>query len=723
MLFSCSSEMELELESCKRMKVEECGVEDVAGLAGARDGTVFTTVEEQKRATIAATQAAEAFLEGLAPAIAVNRAANDAKLSADLAADMPERLPPSSLCSLHSCPPTWSDLLGNCRFAAHLSDVLPDHPTPNQTSILRPLSRGLSAIAYGTNGELASQKQFEHDVYTDDSTGAEEQLAVRLALLCAYFDTWSPPQTARRGADRPHPAAVYLAPTREQCEAFASSLRELNTAPRIVVFGSWSDRQGIPHPSSLSDSILCSTPAGLLGCVSQGGAVLAHATIIVLDYAEEVITDKTCDKVSQIQDLLRKQRASSDQPLKQAQLIIGARLTSVQLRKLESHASRFFSQQPVTLRLESVKDDSSADLLAPRPARNGSHPTPPLQALRGPYADAQLAKLDMNASRLFSQQPVSRKLESAKDDSSAASDAPRPARSSSHNPTPPPHAPRAPRANARPPKLGMNASSFQQPVARKVESSEDESGRFSVPRYVRNSSHLTLLPKRAPHANAQPTSSAETKPLRNSLSLSYAVANQPAHKLILLQKFIDTSFAHKCAVIVFAPEPPTFNSDPSRTLSLLPGLFPYIKFEQIALGGLNPALSNRCTDILSSYPRTVLLVTTDKASSSISFPGLQHPRNNKAATTTTTNTTATTKPGPLLLNTCLFQIYKEHGPRSWFQKYEEFLQSLAAVAQVRNCLTLLTEAEVKAGHGNKISKWLELQKRHVPACLRGVSQS
>ncbi|KAI7626594.1 hypothetical protein KC346_g1181, partial [Hortaea werneckii] len=217
---------------------------------------------------------------------------------------------------------SWKSLLGSNVPLERLSHTLPSLPTKDQASILHPLRRGESVVVYGRHS-------------------AEDLLTVKLSLLDGYYNGSSRSRAKSREPRPERPSAIYVAPTREQCEALARSLNALDKEPHIVVFGTYSDMRDSKAPPSLEGSIVCTTPAGLLGCVGQEYIALSHVSVLVLDHVEEMITGKSCDHVSQIQDLLRKQTV-----VKPVQLILGAGLTVGTAAEARARVSLSPRQEP-----------------------------------------------------------------------------------------------------------------------------------------------------------------------------------------------------------------------------------------------------------------------------------------------------------------------------------------------------------------------------------------
>ncbi|KAI7307332.1 hypothetical protein KC315_g13809 [Hortaea werneckii] len=434
--------------------------------------------------------------------------------------------------------PSWKFLLSSNVPLERLSHRLPSLPTKDQTSILHPLRRGQSVIVYGRNS-------------------AEELLTVKLSLLDGYYNCSSRSRAESRKPRSERPSAIYVAPTREQCEALARSLNAFDEEPHIVVFGNYSDIRDSKTPPSLAGSIVCTTPAGLLGCVGQECISLSHVSVLVLDHVEEMITGKSCDHVSQIQDLLRKQTV-----VDQVQLIIGAGLTVSQLHGLEAYRHRRFSAGPVMVHLGA-----------------------------------------------------------------------------------------AAKAKAQVP------SSPRQPVAEDLRAATS-----------------TNIP-------------------RQSLVLSYLVTEKDkASKLIQLQYFVERSLSKGRKVLVISPD----DNDHSW-LGLVLASNPAVNMQKVMLGSKHE-LHQRYFEMLSSGELNVLLISIDKANSRL--------------------VTSNSSLKPLSIDVCIFRLYKEHGGRSWFQKYERLIMRLSAIPQIRECFTMLDTGEAKVGHGNKIMRWLKEIRRGVPPCLQ-----
>ncbi|KAI7532584.1 hypothetical protein KC331_g13512 [Hortaea werneckii] len=456
---------------------------------------------------------------------------------------LPEPRPVASgLQILQPQQPSWKSLLSSNVPLDQISHLLPSLPTKDQASILHPIRRGESVVVYGRHS-------------------ADELLTVKLALLDGYYNWSSPSRTESRELRSGRPSAIYVAPTREQCEALAKSLNALDEEPHIVVFDSYSAIRDQKAPRSLAGSILCTTPVGLLGCIGQEYITLSHVSVLVIDHAEEMITEKSCHHVSQIQDLLRKQTV-----VRQVQLIIGAGLTVDQLRGLEFYRHRRFSAGPNVVQL----------------------------------------------------------------------------------------------ATAAKAKGQVSSSPRQRPTERL------------------HAATSTDLPRR-------------------SLVLSYLVtAQDKASRLIQLQSFVERSLSKGSKVLVISPD-----HDDHAWLGLVLASNPAIKMQKVMLGS-NHELHPRYLDMLSSGELNVLLISIDKANSRL----------------VTSHSSST-----LSVDVCIFRLYKEHGGRSWFQKYEQLILRLSAIPQIRECFTMLDMGETKVGHGNKIMRWLKEIERAVPPCLQSTRDS
>ncbi|KAI7489169.1 hypothetical protein KC351_g1533 [Hortaea werneckii] len=438
---------------------------------------------------------------------------------------------------------SWVSLLGSNVPLERLSHTLPSLPTKDQASILQPLRRGESVVVYGRHS-------------------AEELLTVKLSLLDGYYNGSSRSRAKSREPRPEHPSAIYVAPTREQCEALARSLNAMDKKPHIVVFGTYSDMRDSKVPPSLEGSIVCTTPAGLLGCVGRGYIALSHVPVLVLDHVEEMITGKSCDHVSQIQDLLRKQTV-----VKPVQLILGAGLTVSQRHGLEAYRHRRYSSGPIM-----IKVGTAAEARARVPSSPRQEPTEKLQAATS-----------------------------------------------------------------------------------------------------------TDLP-------------------RQSLVLSYLVTEKDkASRLLQLQYFVERSLSKGRKVLVISPD-----DNEHSWLGLVLASHPAIRMQKVMLG-TNHELHPRYFDKLSSGELNVLLISIDKANSRLD--------------------TSHSSTKPLSIDVCIFRLYKEHGGRSWFQKYEQLILRLSAIPQIRECFTMLDTDEAKVGHGNKIMRWLTEIKRGVPPCLRPTGDS
>ncbi|KAI6856556.1 hypothetical protein KC343_g12185 [Hortaea werneckii] len=438
---------------------------------------------------------------------------------------------------------SWKSLLGSNVPLERLSHTLPSLPTKDQASILQPLRRGESVVVYGRHS-------------------AGELLTVKLSLLDGYYNGSSRSRAKSREPRPERPSAIYVAPTREKCEALARSLNAFDKEPHIVVFGNYSDMRDSKAPPSLEGSIVCTTPAGLLGCVGQEYIALSHVSVLVLEHVEEMTTGKSCDHVSQIQDLLRKQTI-----VKPVQLILGAGLTVSQLRGLEACSHRRFSAGPIMIQV-----GAAAEARVRVPSRPRQEPTEKLQAATS-----------------------------------------------------------------------------------------------------------TGLP-------------------RQSLVLSYLVTEKDkASKLLQLQYFVERSLSKDRKVLVISPD----DNDHSW-LGLVLASHPAIRMQKVMLG-TNHELHPRYFDMLSSGELNVLLISIDKANSRL--------------------VTSHSSRKPLSIDVCIFRLYKEHGGRSWFQKYEQLILRLSAIPQIRECFTMLDTDEAKVGHGNKIMRWLTEIKRGVPPCLQPTRDS
>lgn len=179
---------------------------------------------------------------------------------------------------------------------------------------------------------------------------------------------------------------------------------------------------------------------------------------------------------------------------------------------------------------------------------------------------------------------------------------------------------------------------------------------------------------------------------RQSLVLSYLVTEQDkASRLIQLQYFVERSLSKGRKVLVISPD-----HDDHAWLGLVLASNPAIKMRKVMLGS-NHELHPRYFDMLSSGELNLLLISIDKANSRL----------------VTSHSSST-----LSVDVCIFRLYKEHGDRSWFQKYEQLILRLSAIPQIRECFTMLDTGEAKAGHGNKITRWLKVIERGVPPCLQ-----
>ncbi|KAI6793885.1 hypothetical protein KC361_g5919 [Hortaea werneckii] len=391
--------------------------------------------------------------------------------------------------------PTWKSLLSSNVPLERLSHHLPSLPTKDQASILHPLYRGQSVVVYGRNN-------------------AEELLFVKLSLLDGYYNCSSRSRAESRKPRSERPSAIYVAPTREQCEALARSLNAFDEEPHIVVFGNYSDIRDSKIPPSLAGSIVCTTPAGLLGCVDN------------------------------------------------VQLIIGAGLTTSQLQGLETYRHRRFSAGPIV-----VQVGAAAKAKCQVPSSPRQRPTDSL-----------------------------------------------------------------------------------------------------------NAAESTDLP-------------------RQSLVLSYLVTEKDkASRLIQLQYFVERSLSKGRKVLVISPD-----EDDHSWLGLVLASNPAINMQKVMLGSQHE-LHPRYFEKLSSGELNVLLISIDKANSRL--------------------VTSPSSMKPLSIDVCIFRLYKEHGGRSWFQKYERLILRLSAIPQICECFTMLDTGEAKVGHGNKIVRWLKEIKRGVPPCLQ-----
>lgn len=185
---------------------------------------------------------------------------------------------------------------------------------------------------------------------------------------------------------------------------------------------------------------------------------------------------------------------------------------------------------------------------------------------------------------------------------------------------------------------------------------------------------------------------------RQSLVLSYLVTGMDkASRLLQLQSFVERSLSKGCKVLVISPD-----HDDHAWLGLVLASNPAINMQKVVLGS-NHELHPRYQDMLSSGELNVLLISIDKANSCL--------------------VTSRWSSKPLSVDVCIFRLYKEHGGRSWFQKYEQLILRLSAIPQIRECFTMLDTGEAKAGHGNKIMRWLKEIKRGVPPCLAPTSKS
>jgi len=352
-------------------------------------------------------------------------------------------------------------------------------------------------------------------------------------MLRGYYAAWEQPAGLLPGRSCAHPAAVYIAGTREQCEAFALGIRCLDDVANIVVLSSVVDLRDSNPPPLISGSILSVTPIGLLGCLGIGIVSLSCAAVLVFDEANAMVTGKVCDHVTQIQDLLRKQQGLVKTP----QLFIASHFTKIQMDKMIINRERLFGGNFGNVKLE----------IAPDPS---------------------------------------------------------------------------------------------------------------------------IL-----------------------LALSFAVVDAKiASKLTQLQQFVMRSMRDKKrALIVF-----TLDHADVKALQVSMGFWPEVQLYAVD-HDTSKEIDPRAAAALTSGKCNVLLVKLAKSNSHFSAPSLND--------------------CPTELNVCIFRMYKEHGQRSWFEKYRDLVARVESIDKVKECLTVLDREEFRAGHANRIRRWLEETGKDVPRCL------